>query len=1108
MAYQQQQQQSPPPHPAGGAYVAAVAASPGNPATTTTTTATVGPDGRKRFTTTITRRISSPVPPVPPTAYTPPVLPGAVPGAAGPSTLLEVGGSGPKTHRPSQADIFHNAWGDHTGPAAPAAAAAAGGSSYTPNPPPNGTTPVAAAPWSSYFNASSYFPSSSASSSTPGSTTDTPSSSPWELFRRFSSKRTPSTQSVPHLSAGELPGAESVVPEDGRRIGPNQLDQLHPYNVLASCLSAMACLWIFIGMVLIVTVLVAATINIAYAAFHASEALFIWPLLLGLAFHVELVYMFSMSLLRTGARLMRYFWNAHYGKEAHSNIFPVNLVDNALFVLVVRLEELAKSLQLSKYGFPGMSNEQMEEERRNLIASAIADAVEEAHTEISEAIAPAAEPTVTGQPAVAEPVHHDTTRDPRSGLTEDEIERIEEKVDIWGYWIYFAFLLIVVGVPLLLICVVFPFWRVISILAIGGVLSSAIFIFTINILARVRRSLRVIDELWDDSKEVTDAQLRATYYASAGFDTGTDLLETTVSRGIKGATAILIFGVLFQTYSDDHSVIWVAAISLGLLWLCTLKPVKKYVFRFESKTFFQVESAGGLDDDEQDFALYNGALPWPAWFVFGVRCAMWIIGFGSLMYYDLEWRRRDTRSIERAASPLEIGVHRIGFFLFFVIAHDLALILPLVRHRTRENEFLHSIGHAKARVVLIVGLMAGIVLSALYARLRYPGFSSSVAVLLSVLLLSFRHPRCRWTNYQKNFKNLKFGREARLEKRAMTNAKLTLIVVVVLWVLAVNMSLFIGILHSTIPTAPSSNDTTLLSATQWSQPTSVGSFGLPRMPAIGVPANYNPQRRLAWKDRLRNPVQDSDSVFASLAGYRKPKPSICNVQVLASDLFTGQNAPSPLNVLDVSAFARGAYEASPEDADHQIHVYNRSSLAHWNVYNSTLGRKDSVQWVEYRFNATNKGMRDTPAKDISVVAVRGTSDLNDVFQDLYLWSTSALLQMSTYFGTLVNAWPAESVDRLASVIMAFGPVDSTLVYWNEVEAHVTRLLDANRTVLMTGHSLGGAIANIVAAHKSIPATLLLGPRPRLLDPPLRPVPLGPPAVYDERGPLARRRPTV
>jgi hypothetical protein len=83
------------------------------------------------------------------------------------------------------------------------------------------------------------------------------------------------------------------------------------------------------------------------------------------------------------------------------------------------------------------------------------------------------------------------------------------------------------------------------VISIGTCASSVAFILFVNLGARVYRSFKVISEFWNRPKEVNEAWMRATYYASAGFDDGDDLLGNIIRRGWKGTIAILVGSLVF-----------------------------------------------------------------------------------------------------------------------------------------------------------------------------------------------------------------------------------------------------------------------------------------------------------------------------------------------------------------------------------------------------------------------------------------------------------------------------------------------------------------------------------------------------------------------------------
>ncbi|KAL2919291.1 hypothetical protein HK105_200934 [Polyrhizophydium stewartii] len=167
-----------------------------------------------------------------------------------------------------------------------------------------------------------------------------------------------------------------------------------------------------------------------------------------------------------------------------------------------------------------------------------------------------------------------------------------------------------------------------------------------------------------------------------------------------------------------------------------------------------------------------------------------------------------------------------------------------------------------------------------------------------------------------------------------------------------------------------------------------------------------------------------------------------------------------LDIQDFAAMALGAYSDNPmiEPAKWATSRPNIANFT-YGVYGSLDTRNQSF-YIEYRAPAPST---------LSVVAVRGTSSFSDIFQDVYMYSTSVLLQTSSYAGTLVNAWPVEIVSLLVLMISSVGRPGLSLSYWTVVAKQVEKLQDQGREVIVTGHSLGGAVAGIVGANRDIPA---------------------------------------
>jgi hypothetical protein len=148
------------------------------------------------------------------------------------------------------------------------------------------------------------------------------------------------------------------------------------------------------------------------------------------------------------------------------------------------------------------------------------------------------------------------------------------------------------------------------------------------------------------------------------------------------------------------------------------------------------------------------------------------------------------------------------------------------------------------------------------------------------------------------------------------------------------------------------------------------------------------------KDRLDNEASEGDSFT----------PPICSMR------FTRNG----LSVIDLATMSDAAYEPNRTAAEKYIRqnkYLDDWRLESYNFDNTNYNfKKDNpeaqpdpeivrnvnmtsgARFVEFVHNKSN----------ISVIAVRGTHSLEDIFQDLYLWSTPAFLQMSSYFGTLVT----------------------------------------------------------------------------------------------------------
>ncbi|ORZ34959.1 hypothetical protein BCR44DRAFT_1500138 [Catenaria anguillulae PL171] len=149
--------------------------------------------------------------------------------------------------------------------------------------------------------------------------------------------------------------------------------------------------------------------------------------------------------------------------------------------------------------------------------------------------------------------------------------------------------------------------------------------------------------------------------------------------------------------------------------------------------------------------------------------------------------------------------------------------------------------------------------------------------------------------------------------------------------------------------------------------------------------------------------------------------------------------------------------------DAQLSVFDMATLAAA-PYRKTGRRarffdemdKSGVKFVEFRVPAAA-----ATQQPVSVVSIRGTANVEDILQDMYVWST-----------------PGSFNSRLTATVVHFISkyvAHTTLLYDVEVDKYVKRLMRDGRHVIVTGHSLGGRIASIVAARNRIPALALSSP---------------------------------
>jgi len=117
------------------------------------------------------------------------------------------------------------------------------------------------------------------------------------------------------------------------------------------------------------------------------------------------------------------------------------------------------------------------------------------------------------------------------------------------------------------------------------------------------------------------------------------------------------------------------------------------------------------------------------------------------------------------------------------------------------------------------------------------------------------------------------------------------------------------------------------------------------------------------------------------------------------------------------------------------------------------------------------GVWKIPAAKTRVVAIRGTWTLKDSLADLALWGFAGALRLATWFVPLRSSISPYLINRLFW-IFDIPRVFGVRNMWEDVlEATrhaIGRSLDEDYHTIVTGHSLGGGLAQIVASQLQIP----------------------------------------
>eukprot|EP00931_Biecheleriopsis_adriatica_P058045 TRINITY_DN34481_c0_g1_i1.p1 TRINITY_DN34481_c0_g1~~TRINITY_DN34481_c0_g1_i1.p1 ORF type:complete len:678 (-),score=103.51 TRINITY_DN34481_c0_g1_i1:344-2377(-) len=172
--------------------------------------------------------------------------------------------------------------------------------------------------------------------------------------------------------------------------------------------------------------------------------------------------------------------------------------------------------------------------------------------------------------------------------------------------------------------------------------------------------------------------------------------------------------------------------------------------------------------------------------------------------------------------------------------------------------------------------------------------------------------------------------------------------------------------------------------------------------------------------------------------------------------YWGMRVEEKLDILDLAGIAYASSFPEANEVRHSLWAFfNGTELQHWNLLEvesaGTVGR-----WVVVEF----------PRQRLRVVSVRGTSTVQDVYADLQTYGSIAVLQMMSMMTPVLSLLPVPVTEMLVSGSFArivFGQQDIFKKLATAVEGHKKEADRLGQKLLITGHSLGGALVGAASA---------------------------------------------